>query len=128
MSKVETGYQKEGNRHIWFAKSELGGVHIWAIEQDKDWRDRWGERFLGGIEIHSPKPLYGDCQASHDDCWLLNAPCWHDGSSLQFSEQIEPVMRHCDDIREMDDYIIGTCIERYRYQFDHDEQPQPEFL
>jgi hypothetical protein len=55
----------------------------------------WGEVYYGGVEVHSPKPMYdfGDGKPHHENCWLLKAPCWHDGSSLYFSENIEPMIR-----------------------------------
>ena len=37
----------------------------------------------GGIEYHyrEPPEHMQDEAPSHDHCWLLKAPCWHDGSS-----------------------------------------------
>lgn len=90
---------KDGvTRHMWTAKGENGAVHVWAEPHTADLG--WGEKFYGGIEIHSPKRLYESdwaAEPSHVDCWLLNGPCWHDGSSLYFSEKIEPLLRHAND-------------------------------
>lgn len=115
---VETGYQNFDGRHIWFVKSNRGGVHIWACRHHPEIEAQWGDRYYGGIEIHSPSPLHSDCQASHDDCWLLKVPCWHDGSSLQFETQIAPMLRDHADVRKMDDYIFSKCLERYCSYFD----------
>ena len=82
----------EITRHMWTVVGDNGAVHVWAEPSSPvPFRD-WPERFYGGIEIHSKTRLYdfGDGKPSHDECWLLKCPCWHDGSSLQFSEQVEP--------------------------------------
>jgi hypothetical protein len=83
-------------RHMWTLVGPTGAVHIWAEPNDPNFAARWNQEYYGGIEIHSPTRLYsfGDGKPDHDPCWLLNAPCWHDGSSLQFSEQVEPFIRH----------------------------------
>lgn len=80
-------------RHMWTAVGDNGGVHIWAEPTPEGFR--WGEKFYGGIEVHSKTRLYefGDGSPDHDTCWLLGCPCWHDGSSLYFSERIEPILR-----------------------------------
>lgn len=49
-------------------------------------------RYYGGLEIHyrAPPDYMRDAEPSHKECWLLKAPCWHDGSSLCASETIIP--------------------------------------
>jgi hypothetical protein len=38
---------------------------------------------IGGLEIHYRNcPSYQNGGPHFGDCYLLNAPCWHDGSSL----------------------------------------------
>lgn len=119
---IEIGYELNGKRHVWWLRGPKGGVHVWAGENPAEFQARWGERYYGGIECHSPKPLYshsGDTP-DHDHCWVLKGPCWHDGSSLQFSEEIEPFMRHAANLRDMDDFMFATCLDRYRSWFDQD--------
>ena len=84
----------------------LGALQFWVFapkfrEEQKlegdgiDW-----DGLSGGIEIHSPKPLYqghGDGKPDQERCWLLKAPCWHDGSSLQASEVWIPKLRWCNE-------------------------------
>jgi hypothetical protein len=84
----------ENDRHIWSVVGPAGGVHIWAAPSPWKPGDRFygQEMFYGGIEVHSRTPMYGD-HASQDECWLIGGPCWHDGSSLYFSESIEPRLR-----------------------------------
>lgn len=80
-------------QHTWTAVGEHGAIHVWAVPSGDYGASPYRERFYGGIEVHS---LTGEGEPSHSACWLLNAPCWHDGSSLFFSENIEPMLRHMD--------------------------------
>lgn len=77
--------------HIWSLVGERGGIHVsgWLTAPLSG---HYSEpRWIGGIEGHSPIPReYESETPSHEHCWLLNGPCWHDGSSLQFSEQLAP--------------------------------------
>lgn len=98
--------------HIWSLVGERGGVHVsgWLTPP---LAGHYSEpRWMGGIEGHSPIPHeYGSETPSHDHCWLIGGPCWHDGSSLQFSEQLAPWLpsagelmtqyHHLDVLREM---------------------------
>lgn len=79
------------NRHIWACQNELGGVHIWAQLYQ---HSNLSEQYYGGIEVHSPKPLYDPTEPhSHDSCWLIGGPCWHDGSGLAFEDHVLPLIR-----------------------------------
>lgn len=85
----------EVKRHMWTLVGPNGAVHIWAEPMPETLSRSWGEKYYGGVEIHSPKPLYESEWAqnpSHAECWLLKCPCWHDGSSLYFSERIAPLL------------------------------------
>jgi hypothetical protein len=80
---------KDGHeRHDWIASGEFGAINIWAEPSTPGFGDRW----YGGIEGHAKSPAdYQDAEKpTHNLCWLLLGPCWHDGSSLQFSEEVEP--------------------------------------
>jgi len=81
------------HRHTWTAIGDHGAIHVWAAPTPNYPYYPHHERFYGGIEVHS---LTGEGEPSHSTCWLLNVPCWHDGSSLFFSERIEPMLRHMD--------------------------------
>ena len=52
-----------------------------------------GEHWSAGFEVHSRTPLYCDDAPSHDQCWLLQCPCWHGGSSLQAEERYLPLIK-----------------------------------
>jgi hypothetical protein len=54
----------------------------------------------GGIEMHyrTPPDYMSDQAPSHEHCRLLDAPCWHDGSSLYASEVLIPyALTHTED-------------------------------
>lgn len=85
--------------HTWWIKGPHGGVHIWARLSKLD---GWPTEWIGGVECH-----WAECPdngtgwhkpdaPSHSDCWLLGGQCWHDGTSLYFSERIEPRLPHPD--------------------------------
>lgn len=122
---IKYGYDKKGDRHFWFAKGDMGAAHIWAVQHDPKRAASYGEKYWGGIECHSPKPIYEHSEESkphHDNCWLLEGPCWHDGSSLQFSDEIEPMLRDCECVREMDEYLFGILRDRYHAWFCRTEE------
>lgn len=77
--------------HLWSLANEDGGIHISA--SISEWSDGARE-WLGGCETHYAKcPDYMDPdKPSHEHCWVLGAPCWHDGSSLYFSENVAPYL------------------------------------
>lgn len=78
------------DHHMWGLTGSRGGIHVDAWETTSGWRD---ERWQGGIEGHSAtRREYDSEKPSHEHCWLIGKPCWHDGSSLQFSEQIAPYL------------------------------------
>jgi hypothetical protein len=76
-------------RHDWNLIGVAGAVGIWAEPSSGSFS--YGENWYGGVEVHSAKPFdYSNAaQPSQELCWLLLKPCWHDGSSLFFSERIE---------------------------------------
>lgn len=76
-------------RYTWSVVGPAGGVHIWAQTNDPAFAERWGDRFIGGVECHWP--VAAD-HSDHPVCWLLNGPCRHDGTSLYFGEQIAPML------------------------------------
>ncbi len=88
-------YQKvfRGSRwtHLWSLADKTGGIHISA--NVFDWsggRKEWS----GGCETHYvAAPDYMSAEKpSHEHCWVLGGPCWHDGSSLYFSENVAQML------------------------------------
>lgn len=76
-------------RFTWAAVGSAGAVHIWAQQNADDFAERYGDRYIGGVECHWPAD---PDSAQHANCWLLKSPCRHDGSSLYFSEYIGPML------------------------------------
>ena len=64
-----------------------------------------------GVEIHTRCGL-GD-SPDHENCWLLNAPCKHDGSSLYASEVMMPLFLH-----DGSDAVYARLESRYRDEFE----------
>lgn len=84
--------------HQWTLASKDGGIHIhgWRVDGD-GWRE-----WMGGVECHWPTaPEWGSPdKPSHDHCWLLGGPCWHDGTSLYFSERIADMLPPTDTLED----------------------------
>jgi len=84
--------------HTWWIEGPNGRVHVWARKAPlRGFPTEW----VGGVEVHyahcpDNSGWFNQKEPSQSDCWLLNAPCRHDGSSLHFSERIAPHMRHPD--------------------------------
>ncbi len=76
--------------HLWSLANDAGGIHISASISEFQGSREW----IGGCETHYPKaPDYMDPnKPSHAHCWVLGTPCWHDGSSLYFSENVAPML------------------------------------
>ena len=70
-------------RHTWSLIGPKGGVHFHASQyKDTEWSC--------GLEYHS---YTGHEAPSQLRCWLLDAPCWHDGTSLYAQETLWPLVK-----------------------------------
>lgn len=77
--------------HSYELIGQHGAVHLHISEFNKDIQNITGS-YGGGIEFHYRTPHIGCNEPpSHDECWLLKAPCWHDGSNLWASEYWIPL-------------------------------------
>lgn len=66
-----------------------GGLHLHVTgPHNYDGADHWS----AGLEAHSRTPLHEVEAPSHDECWLLKCPCWHDGTSLYAQEAYLPLV------------------------------------
>lgn len=95
--------------HQWCLSSKLGGVHVhgWRTSYADAYRPEW----MGGIEVHLPhRGEHGSEQPSHEHCWLLDGPCWHDGTSLGFSEQVAPYLPDTDELRDADHRMVVSTL------------------
>ena len=71
-------------RHSWELVGPDGGIHFHASGPHKG---SWS----CGLEIHK---LKGDGKSAPNNvhCWLMKAPCWHDGTSLYAEETLWPMV------------------------------------
>jgi hypothetical protein len=101
-------------RYVWAVKGPRGGVHVWAQRVSEKAAQISGTRYYGGIEVHRATPAEYDDPAkpSHDECWLIGKPCWHDGSSLQFSEQVLPMIDRMG-VENVGQYCLSVAHEWY---------------
>ena len=81
-------------RHDWVVVGPGGAVNIWCQEFPEEFPSLMGERWFGGVEVHSRVPSgYREGEPpSHEFCEFLDGPCWHDGSSLWFTRSFLPFL------------------------------------
>ena len=77
-----------GERIIFAAIAEQAAVHFWV---QPDWDD-YSRTFARGLEFHQ-KPQAGQ-EPAHEDCFLLNGPCCHDGS-VSAADALVPIFFKC---------------------------------
>jgi len=81
--------QRKHGRVALIASDERGAVELWTREG--------GLSDHGGIELHSPRPLYGENTPDFTDCDILPGQlCWTDGSSLAWPRTFVPLIRAND--------------------------------
>jgi hypothetical protein len=105
--------RKTMTEYLWSLRGERGGIHVNAWPSSTP---SFGCEWSGGIEGHSPVPReYDRGTPSHEHCWLLGGPCWHDGSSLQFSEQIAPYLPNPGEPLDEDNHldVLRVMLRRY---------------
>jgi len=99
-----------------------GGVHFWCEECSAHWQKSYGERYCGGVEVHwRNKPEWASRdKPDNDNCWLLEGPCWHDGSSLYADEVAIPKWERCKELDDMEAFWL--FLEReYRDRLEREE-------
>lgn len=97
MSKYRCTYEYRDDGyakcHTWTCVGANGGLHLYIREPHSAYVSEGLQDPSGGIEVHYryPPEYMADDAPSHDECWVLKCPCWHDGSSLQASERWIPM-------------------------------------
>ena len=101
--------------YVWGVRGKMGGVHVWAQRMNDQAAEISGCRYYGGIEVHRATPSeYDDpTKPDHYECWFINGPCWHDGSSLQFERQIKPMIQNIG-IENVASYCLSVARAWYR--------------
>ena len=82
--------------HQWRLIGRHGGVHL-RISGPHVYDN--AEHWSAGLEIHfrTPPEYMENDPPSHDQCWLLKCPCWHEGTSLYAQERFLPMFIRGDD-------------------------------
>ena len=85
--KQYTHYFVPRERHEFAVAHNGTGLHFWC-ERMPDVTGFTEREWFGGIEVHwsNCPPWATDRGPDHEHCWVLDGPCWHDGSSLQAEE------------------------------------------
>lgn len=105
------------SRHLWSVRGPGGGIHIWANRRTEPcpWN---GALYVGGIEVHSPVQMYDTQSPTPEPCWLIGVPCYHDGSSLYFSENIARLLPENGLITEgLHEHIFSIAEDWYQSRF-----------
>lgn len=96
---------------------EEGAIHFHLMESSEDSRKAFGERYWGGVEIHSKKQMYEFSEKpTSDNCWILGCQCWSDGSSLMASERYIPEWEFCQRIGDFESLWL-SLEHMYRQRF-----------
>jgi len=102
--------------HVYSVLGALGGLSFHVTDRgEKEAEEAFG-RYSGGLEAHyrTPPDYMSERPPSHDECWLLCAPCWHDGTSLYASETIIPYwLTAPDDHVRMFKFLEQEANERF---------------
>jgi len=114
--------------HLWSLADKTGGIHISANVME--WTSG-GRDWIGGCETHyaAPPDYMKADKPSHEHCWVLGGPCWHDGSSLYFSENVAPMLPNAWDSNPNDmktrhhEYVLSEMrhLHRIRFQVEQDD-------
>lgn len=92
-------------RTILVVIGDKGAIHYWHEPCTESSIKAFGQTKFGGVEQHSRTPFsYSGEQPDHDDCWLLQCPCWHDGSSLYASEYAIPRWEEAQRMGDMESF------------------------
>lgn len=76
--------------HSWEITGWRGGIHVHI----RPYKSSGGLiEHSAGLEVHYafPPESMKDRAPDHQRCWLIERPCWHDGTSLFAQEQLVPL-------------------------------------
>ena len=81
--------------HVYLVIGRHGAIHFHVTEYPEETRRASPSmpQFSAGLEIHHRQPpdYMEDQPPSHDECWAIKAPCWHDGTTLYAEETLLPI-------------------------------------
>lgn len=89
-SKYQYTRPYSSGRHDWIVVGARGAIHL-HISEPPNGDPQYS--YSAGLETHyrSPPDYMADQAPSHDECWVLHCPCWHDGTSLYAQERYLPI-------------------------------------
>jgi hypothetical protein len=93
-------YVKEWRIGQWEHRYEIIGAHGACHLSIQPYRLSDGPiEHSAGLEMHYRRPpkYMNDCAPSHAKCFLLEGPCWHDGTSLYAQEYFVPMFLRGDE-------------------------------
>lgn len=119
MSDLTRIWRKSPKDTAFCIVNDLGGIHFWFMEYEVD----GNVNRVGGVEIHrSSAADYQRGEPHHENCWLLNGPCWHDGSSLMAQDTYIPMWERCQLMGDYEQLWVSLEI----LHRDHFSAPAPE--
>lgn len=102
---------------------EEGAIHFHLMASSEDSQKIFGERYWGGVEIHSMTPLYSAGEPTSENCWILGCECWSDGSSMLATEQYIPKWEFCQRIGDFESLWLSLeCMYRNRFKESRDDE------
>lgn len=105
-------------KHVYTCIGAKGAVHFHLTDMGENYE--YGEKYSCGLEFHHRQPpeyMKDDCP-SHNKCWLLNQPCWHDGTSLYAQEGVLPFWKL---YKDRPDEMFLILQHEYKKHFKIDE-------
>jgi hypothetical protein len=82
----------DGDRFSLIVENESGAIELWSEPNHPAVRHITGDDTRGGVEVHSPKPLYDGDDPASSVCHVLLGNCWADGSSLAYVQTFLPLI------------------------------------
>lgn len=79
-------------RHDWHIIGAPGALSFHVTDHGAEHEAKYSTRYSAGLEAHyrQPPDYMADQPPSHDECWVLKCPCWHDGTSTYANERLLP--------------------------------------
>lgn len=102
--------REDAHEKRWIVVGKSGALDFHCTRGDSEVARRFGRS--GGVEFHYRQPtsyMAADYGSTHEHCWILQGPCWHDGTSLWASEHWIPLLE-----REGEDGVWAELERQYR--------------
>jgi hypothetical protein len=114
--KYTKKFTKTWSLDDWEYRWEILGAHGGAHLSIRPYKTSSGVvEHSAGLEMHYRRPpkYMGDCAPSYARCFLLEAPCWHDGTSMYAQDFFVPLfLARAEDL--IFSGMIHWCDERLK--------------